>query len=560
MSSWRWTALFGLASTVNVLGSPASKHRFSTDALSDGALHLPIFRSSGSNLQRRGSVGRMGLGDYYDVAYSVMVTVGDTQTPLLVDTGSADLWVTSTSCGTQECKEATVSLYDGKSFQSSDIPVEIDYGDSNTPTAANGTIGQDTVSIAGLKLEGQYLASMDSTNTSLVNLGDAGILGLGFPLNSLIWSQVFSATANRQSKRSPRLREPPALPFFESNLRRASFPSLNFDELDARQEETKKTSKYTSLITASYADIGPFLVRLVEQGQLNEPLFAVTLQRDTVDQGGNVGMLSIGDLPDGVNSDSLTWAPVRAYSVSDGGLSPPPDSPDEEYPISWEIFLDAIYFDGDVLPASELIDPSIKLSALLDTGNSLMRGPADLISYIYTKTGGTTFSCDTAHNFTVVVGGKSFPVDPRDFVYSNGQGECNANIAVTDVPTTGGGYLHTWSLGDPFLKSVLSAFHYGNLSHPSQDGARIGLLSTVPDDANEQYAEAVKVQPLFQTYEAAPTGLPSAASTNADGVAQAAETGSLESSHSDAGSALGIENGLVYGMGLLVLVCTTAFV
>lgn len=38
---------------------------------------------------------------------------------------------------------------------------------------------------------------------------------------------------------------------------------------------------------------------------------------------------------------------------------------------------------------------------------------------------------------------------------------------------------------------MLAAFHYGNLTHPSQDPPRIGLLSTVPSDAPDQLRKAV---------------------------------------------------------------------
>jgi len=37
----------------------------------------------------------------------------------------------------------------------------------------------------------------------------------------------------------------------------------------------------------------------------------------------------------------------------------------------------------------------------------------------------------------------------------------------------------------------LVAFHYGNLTHPSVDPPRIGILSLVPSNANELYATAV---------------------------------------------------------------------
>lgn len=49
-----------------------------------------------------------------------------------------------------------------------------------------------------------------------------------------------------------------------------------------------------------------------------------------------------------------------------------------------------------------------------------------------------------------------FPVDPRDFVsqaFANSVAQCVPNLAMTDTPKAGSGYLYSWSLGDPFLKS-----------------------------------------------------------------------------------------------------------
>lgn len=58
-------------------------------------------------------------------------------------------------------------------------------------------------------------------------------------------------------------------------------------------------------------------------------MFSITLQRDSVDIGGNVGQLSIGELPANVQTDSLTWVPLRAYTAEEGGLPPAPEAPDE---------------------------------------------------------------------------------------------------------------------------------------------------------------------------------------------------------------------------------------
>jgi hypothetical protein len=166
-----------------------------------------------------------------------------------------------------------------------------------------------------------------------------------------------------QSIRNFSVRWPP-----ENNFLRTTFPSLS--SLLAPPKSTHPPRQSVSVIPellASYSSLGPFLSRLVAQDSLAAPMFTITLQRDSVDIGGNIGMLAIGELPEGVNNASLTWAQVRGYPPSAGGLTPPADSPDEVYPLTWEIPLDDVYFDGNKLPRSTLSPSNISLSALVDT-------------------------------------------------------------------------------------------------------------------------------------------------------------------------------------------------
>ena len=57
------------------------------------------------------------------------------------------------------------------------------YGDSQTGTFARGLIGNDTVDLAGMTLANQSFAAINITNTSVMDVSAAGILGLGFPVN-----------------------------------------------------------------------------------------------------------------------------------------------------------------------------------------------------------------------------------------------------------------------------------------------------------------------------------------------------------------------------------------
>lgn len=66
-----------------------------------------------------------------------------------------------------------------------------------------------------------------------------------------------------------------------------------------------------------------------------------------------------------------------------------------------------------------------------------------------------TYPCAVPHTLAFQIGGKTFPVDPRDFmsqVALRDASVCAAdNVVATDPPSRGA--LFSWSLGDPFFKS-----------------------------------------------------------------------------------------------------------
>ncbi|ETW75583.1 aspartic peptidase [Heterobasidion irregulare TC 32-1] len=497
--------------------------------LVDG-IHIPLVRYQAARTQRRSQrAGAIGLGNVVDVTYNVLVQIGSTRTPLVLDTGSSDLWVLSDACKSN-CSSAKVPLYPISTFKDTGLDVHLLYGDSFTGTHAKGPIGKDTVGVAGLILPDQYFAAISDTNTSILQTGSAGIFGLGFPVNSfrsmtdlvysVIWNKLLSAKVNGVSRRSTDSS-------IDSSFASRVFPDFSFvhpaSELQSRQSFTITVHD----VLETFESNGPLVSRLATQGKLAAPLVTITLQRDTVDVGGNLGMLSIGELPRGVKADSLTWVSLRGYTTAEGGLPAPAESPNEVYPLAWEIPIDDVYFDGQKLPKSNLTSSKISLSALVDTGNSLIRGPQDVVQAVMSRLGKNTYPCGEAHTLAFKIGGKMFNVDPRDFgsqTYINSVDQCSPNLVATDPP--GEGFLYSWSLGDPFLKSALVSFYYGNLTYPSKDAPRIGLLSTVPDDAAVQLQSAVSAAAssngnLPVVSHSAPSGTLVAASTNTLGVAQA---------------------------------------
>ncbi|KAF8066553.1 aspartic peptidase domain-containing protein [Lyophyllum atratum] len=522
------SSLAPAASSHEIVRIPTVRHELRTES----GIHLPIYKRNTPALRRRGSAGAIGLGDFLDVTYNVLVTIGGVSTPVVLDTGSSDLWVISDACAS--CSRA-VQLYPQKTFQSVGLEARLLYGDSRTGTHAFGLIGKDTVDLAGLTLQNQFFAAINDTNTSVEDTGSAGIFGLGFPVNSVIWTTVFIderklGKREIQDTQYNRPNFPDITRLYgvvARHFSRLTFPSISalIGESNSKHEARQTSSSFSQAVAESYTRTGPLLGRLVATNGLALPQFSITLQRDTVDVGGNVGLLSIGELPKGIQKESLTWVPLRTYNMEQGGLPPPPDSPNEQYPITWEIFLDDVFLDGQKLPRSTLSPQTIALSALVDTGNSLLRGPADIVQAIRSKLG-ARFPCNEPHTLSFQIGGKLFPVDPRDFVnqeFIDSVTSCSSNLVATDPPAEGR-YLYSWSLGDPFLKSVLASYHYGNLTHPSRDPPRMGFLSTVPSDADDKLrAAVVDAQQNGGNFpalsEPAPTGVPTGVlQTNANGV------------------------------------------
>ncbi|KIK60385.1 hypothetical protein GYMLUDRAFT_605748 [Collybiopsis luxurians FD-317 M1] len=427
---------------------------------------IPFQRARSRGLERRdGDVtGEMGLGDNSDLLYTVPIQLGPTLTAVHLDTGSSDLWVTSSDCTRASCGRLSATSYDLTSFNASGSSVVLNYGDSTTGTSASGPIGFDTATLAGIAIQTQTFAAVNATTNTVVQNGAAGIFGLGFPAGSSIQAQVVEAQSGGSLKQT-----------------------------DGFIEDTYK--------------YGPLLSRIAMTNQLENDVFAIALQRSEIDDGPDNGTLTIGKLPDGVDNSSLTWVPVRLYNASEGGLSPPSFAPNEIYPFRWEIDIDGVYLDGQLLPPSSIpatggVDSS-QVSALIDTGNSLIRGPSDVVNNILTTVSPNynpsssnsipSLPCTSAHTLAFQIGGKMFPVDPRDFISdirATDTNTCEAsNVVSTDPPSVGA--LFRWSLGDPFMKNIV-AFHYGNLTHPSVDPPRIGFLSTVPSNAAALLTQAVE--------------------------------------------------------------------
>jgi len=461
--------------------------RSSLGTRTPGGFELPITRVVRENLSKRGDLSdEIGLGNNADLLYTVPIEIGGTVAAVNLDTGSSDLWIVTDSCTTNTCQGSTVTRYPSSSLNPVGTNVTMLYGDSTSGTFASGPVARDVATIAGIAMEDQKFAAVQETNSQIVAFGTSGIFGLGFPSGSKIQEAIVTS---------------------------------QLGPIDATDD----------FVSATVSD-GPLLSRIVTSNALKEPMFSITLQRNTIDIGGN-GMLSVGALPSGIDESALTWVPVRRYPVNVGGLQAPSFAPDEIYPFRWEIDVEGVFLDGQRLPDSTIptgdedVD-SLRVSALIDTGNSLIRGPKDVVDGVLSSISSTynpsaarpvaQVPCSVPRSLAFQIGGQMFPVDPRDMIGEQREGDTSTcvadNLVSTDAPSVGATF--RWNLGAPFMRSNLVAFHYGNLTHPSVDPPRIGLMSLVPENVDDLFRQVIvdaqQTGDFEQTLQIAPTEIAAA--------------------------------------------------
>jgi cathepsin D len=95
---------------------------------------------------------------------------------VVLDTGSSDLWVATTSCNT--CSQSTKLFNPSSSstFVSSADPVLITYGSGKV----KGTIVQDTVSMGGFTMAGQTFVGVSQLTSGIIDGSVGGLMGLGW--------------------------------------------------------------------------------------------------------------------------------------------------------------------------------------------------------------------------------------------------------------------------------------------------------------------------------------------------------------------------------------------
>ncbi|KAF7789932.1 hypothetical protein EIP86_000880 [Pleurotus ostreatoroseus] len=109
-----------------------------------------------------------------------------------VDTGSSDLWLASTACGSQACKQTNGQLYDPSQATSTNVGFTITYVEGYV----SGTIVWDSVSLGGYTVGAQALAAAATVDSEPLAPAFDGVLGLALPANSVIENAVPGSFGN----------------------------------------------------------------------------------------------------------------------------------------------------------------------------------------------------------------------------------------------------------------------------------------------------------------------------------------------------------------------------
>ncbi|EIW61303.1 acid protease [Trametes versicolor FP-101664 SS1] len=103
------------------------------------------------------------LSSFHDLLYIANVTVGGTEYPLQLDTGSSDLWVKGASSPLPNTDQTSLTL-------------NLTYGIGST----FGHISYTPVEFAGINISQQAIIDASNASNPILNYGVSGIVGLGF--------------------------------------------------------------------------------------------------------------------------------------------------------------------------------------------------------------------------------------------------------------------------------------------------------------------------------------------------------------------------------------------
>ncbi|KAF7358391.1 Acid protease [Mycena venus] len=364
-------------------------------------------------------------GAAFDNEYLVNITVGGKPFQVILDTGSSDIWVTNSNftCvnlnGTivppETCKfgPAMFNPADSATFQLfPNVTFLVRYGSGEFLA---GPTGFDTIAVGELAVALQEFG-VPNENFFLGDGVSEGVLGLAFPALTSVWN----VTSRHNASGSNHI-------------------------------------PYT-----------PFFLNAVQKNRLSHPYFSVALDRPTFEQekndpfDPNLGFLAFGGIAPVPVLETEVTVPIQGYATNSANISVPSNVSDAQF------FWYTIDIDSYTFPGSEIVVTKNN-NTFLDSGTTLNLVPTPvaqaynaLFSPPATLNDDLMYVVDcnaTAPPFAVVVGGKSFAIDPRDQIVAAKDADGNL-ICLSgtqdegpDVPG------NSFILGDVFFHNVVTTFN-----------------------------------------------------------------------------------------------------
>lgn len=147
-------------------------------------IRIPVTRVFKGTNTTQVLAGDVGVSNAQDYAYVVHIGIGGQSLPVLLDTGSADLWVATDDCTSPECQGlAKYNKSSSTTLQQSTTPFKLGY----LVGSVTGTLATETVTVGQYQIHDQVIALANhSDGLNLSSMAASGILGLSFGLASSI--------------------------------------------------------------------------------------------------------------------------------------------------------------------------------------------------------------------------------------------------------------------------------------------------------------------------------------------------------------------------------------
>ncbi|KAJ7174692.1 aspartic peptidase domain-containing protein [Mycena filopes] len=400
--------------------APASDSTFPTLPLPRAPFSAPIVARTARRASKTHALHSLRAGKGYtppldgadyDYEYLTKIIIGGQSFSVIVDTGSSDTWLAEKgfSCFNLSGAPAPIAScgfgtegFDtklSKSFQwYPNTSFAVQYGDGES---LSGTAAFETVNVGGLTVKHQEIGVV--SNASWAGDGiNTGLLGLAYP-----WLTSVTSTAGKK---------------------------LQYN---------------------------PFFFNAVKQRQVAHPYFSLALNRGTpsgqhspsVDP--HLGYLAFGGIAQVPVTSAHATVPVQGYSLATR-------APTNRHPTYFYYTVDVQKY---VFPGSTAVFTASN-STIIDSGTTLNLVPTD-VARAYNKAFNATWRAGTyyvecaakAPPFSVLLGGKTFAIDPRDQVVYAGTDDSGAAVCISGTqdggPVTMGS---VFILGDVFMHNVVTTF------------------------------------------------------------------------------------------------------